>query len=224
MRRLFIFSFGLLQNSTSLESFENIFEKIITVFSSKFINEDFLLSYDQIKSEIEAREIVTKIVSDNCFDVRSIDFTSTKNYIFRSNEKIYKILKNESPFKMYFNSKIEDLKKKISKQDDIMLNVVNKKQNLYYSPNFLEVIYDLIHILPLWTGTMLTEWENRFPKYKLPTRLTNNPVENHFKITKHSTLGRRKVMPSERSSRCYNHLESKYIQFYEKREKNNIRT
>ena len=57
-------------------------------------------------------------------------------------------------------------------------------------------------------------WQANYPKRFEPfTRLSNNPVENWFKILKHQIL-REQVKPSQHSSRVYKHLLVKYFEHY----------
>ncbi len=77
------------------------------------------------------------------------------------------------------------------------------------------ILSDLLYICPLWSNLLIKKWQNENQQYAMPTRLSNNSVENYFKIIKHSIFDKKKSMPSVVSSRLYNRLLLKYFQFYE---------
>ena len=131
-------------------------------------------------------------------------------------EKIYSVLKNESPFKIHFKSIIETNLKSVHRNDSVDVD----KKNVFFSPLFLDIIYDYLHILPLWTGLMPAVWSKRYSnKYEFPSRFTNNPVEEHFNITKNSVMNKeKKILPSTMASLFYARIQCKYIQYYAGRE------
>ena len=201
----------MLQNAITVDQFENLLNYIIIIFNSKYVHDMYFEAFERLSKEIAERDIVIKIINENNFNFEKIEVQKEIKHVFPVGESIYKNLKNESPFKNHFNSKIEKINKNINNS---ISNKENNK-NIHYAPNLLDIIYDLIHILPLWTGIMINEWNKRFSKYKFPSRFTNNPVESHFKIVKHSILNKmKKLMPSVIASQFYNRLQSKYLQYY----------
>ena len=116
--------------------------------------------------------------------------------------------KNDSPFKKYFNPKWENCIIKTSQ-------TCGQEENTFYCPSLLKIIYDLLHIIPLWTGMMLKQFQNVYPQFQMPSRVTNNSVESNFNILKNSLLGKTKKMPSEFAFLSYTRIQAKYFQFYE---------
>ena len=74
------------------------------------------------------------------------------------------------------------------------------------------------YLLPLWTGILINEFFNLYPKYPSKPRLTNNQVENSFKILKNHLLNGEKVLPSTLSAILYRKAEAQYFEFYAQKE------
>jgi hypothetical protein len=72
---------------------------------------------------------------------------------------------------------------------------------------------DFLHIS--LTNLLVKQRQNDNKQYQMPTRISNNSVENYFKIVKPSVLNKSKAIPSIISSLFYNRLQMKYFQFYE---------
>jgi hypothetical protein len=171
------------------------------------MNEDCLLSISKIRKEIESRDLATKIFNDNNIDVDNLRLNS-KNKYYLPTEKGFSSLKAESPFKIYFDVKCQNYENKC----DLLKNC---KKNRFFCPDLLKIIYDLLYILPLWSGLMIANWQNAYPNFQMPSRLTNNSVENYFNIVKNGLLKKKKTMPSIISSLFYNRLQMKFFQFYQ---------
>ena len=196
-----IFSFTLLQNSTTLESFDLILENIYNIFNRKFISSITIESIKFIKNEMSQRELK-----------HYYDFYENENLYENNFEKYQKIVHQEninpsvkkaSPFSMYYN----DLITKFSKKD----NNSTKDLNDFYNPELFKIIQNKLYLMPFWTGLLFKKTHNLLNNV---TRLTNNPVENWFNNVKNKILKTNKVMPSELVGSLYNRLFSKFIQFY----------
>jgi hypothetical protein len=85
---------------------------------------------------------------------------------------------------------------------------------MHYSPKLFNIIFQYIHLLPLWTGVIISI----FPYFNLRnenfTRLTNNYVENWFGQIKNNLLQKRSWMPSVVTSRMFRKIESEYEEKY----------
>jgi hypothetical protein len=210
----------MLQNAQTSEQFELYLEFIINIFTSKYINTVYTNSVENMIQEIKKRNIVRDIINENQFDIEKIVVLKEQKHIFPVGENIYKVLKNESPFKGHYSLLIKNLQKTIEKKNEKNLKTEN---NMHYVPLFLDIIYNLLHILPLWTGILVKKWNERYPKYTFPSRFSNNPCENHFKITKHTTMKKeKKIMPSKMASLFYTRIQAKYLLHYENKEKINF--
>ena len=216
VRRFFLICFGLLQNATTVDQFKIYFEKIIIIFSSQFVNAEYSDALAILSKEIETRNMIRKIEIDNNLNIDTVEFQKDQKHLFPVDEKIYTNLKNNSPFKLHFLPIIAAITETIRTRNNI-----EQKKNIFYAPIFLEIIYDYLHLLPLWTGLMINEWNNKYSKkFNFPSRLSNNAVENHFKVTKFSVLNKtKKVMPSIMTSLFYARIQSKYVQYYANRDK-----
>ena len=89
-------------------------------------------------------------------------------------------------------------------------------QNDYYSPQLFLILSDISYILPRWSGIILFSWQSLYPnKFEKFSRLTNNPVENWFRILKHNIL-KEKQKPSVHSTKVLRKLLYEYYKNYEK--------
>jgi hypothetical protein len=68
--------------------------------------------------------------------MESMDFRQTK-HVFPVGEKVFKVLKNDSPFKLHFNHVIDKSSKLINSND---LKNSKNEANLNFAPKFLEMI------------------------------------------------------------------------------------
>lgn len=98
-------------------------------------------------------------------------------------------LKQNSPFKIYFDDKINSYDVFDKKQLDLSESI-DFVSNEFYSPKLFKLIQDQLYIIPLWSGIMI---HDKIEGYCVKTRLTNNPVENHFGQLKNNIFERKKV-------------------------------
>lgn len=88
------------------------------------------------------------------------------------------------------------------------------KINPYYHPDLFQLILDQIYLMPFWTSLMLNRCQSKYRFHNKFTRLTNNPVENWFKILKHNILLKKKVNPSELSIAIYKYINGKVNKYH----------
>ena len=70
--------------------------------------------------------------------------------------------------------------------------------------------------IDIWSGIILFSWQSLYPnKFEKFSRLTNNPVENWFRILKHNIL-KEKQKPSVHSTKVLRKLLYEYYKNYEK--------
>ena len=93
----------------------------------------------------------------------------------------------------------------------------DSKINELYRPNLFKLISDQLHLVPLWSGVMirLTGIDMNNEYLMNITRLSNNPVENHFGYLKKHLLNGKKVFPSEMTIKIFKMLKSKFLLHYE---------
>ena len=121
-------------------------------------------------------------------------------------------LKKNSPFKAYYekllNKHGQNIKSKINRESCV-------EANFFYSPKMFEILSDYIHIVPFWTGIMLSFWKTLNPKFasNIKSRIDNNCVENWFGQL-NSIFPDMPVMLSVYSTRMLLRQDSQFIDKY----------
>lgn len=195
VRKCFIYCFTLLQSGSSIEDFETILEHIFVLFKTEYESERVDNSYKSLQRFINQRGLQT------------IDTTGTRTRVEKVRDSIFHelqnnsddeinnkkvILKHHSPWKIYF----ERFLKKIAAShfvDDLERDLIaSTTVNHYYAPDLFKIIFELLHIVPLWSGIMLNECSKNGPKKLRETlfnnRITNNFVENWYDQVKNKLL------------------------------------
>jgi hypothetical protein len=203
-KKCFTFCFTLLQNSLTLEEFENHLKDVYIVFNSKKRNNLLVESSLRLKKALLFRNI------SKLSDLTNIKDVSDPVHVSRKNDKFKLSLASESPFTKYFTIKINYFSD-LLKQYDMDCNNNNLAKNENYCPALFEIINEKLYILPMWSGLLLNHGSSNQVN---ATRITNNAVENWFGQLKNNILQNRKVMPSELVSSMYKRLLSKYFKFY----------
>jgi hypothetical protein len=212
--------FTVLQNCVTFYEFETVFTHICWILECPFKNNaKFQESFDYIdtilrerSTKIDLSEIIDEEISDyqeqseDSFqnsepeDVErtQIDEERSKRKKLPISQKIdlsnEKTIREKSKFFQYFNN----IQNKIETEIVSCLDFDNMDTdlNMYYNQEVLNLISSYNYIMPLWSGVMLNDLA--LNKTSLITRVTNNSVENYFKIKKHSTLNhQKKKLPSE---------------------------
>ncbi len=117
-------------------------------------------------------------------------------------------LKNVSLFKRHFNDVLEKHEVELKN-----LAVSDCPQNEYYCPEFFHIIQNYIHIIPLWTGIMIKNWESLNVKYKgliKTSRQDNQKVENWFDQIENHIILQKEVQPSELTLLVHQKLDAIY--------------
>ena len=118
--------------------------------------------------------------------IRDFQFQSFLKESTQVNNNSKKNLKQNSPFKLYFDSQIKSYE--ISNESTHM---EHDNLNEFYSPCLFNILRDQLYLIPLWSGIMVNGVING---YVTKTRLTNNPVENYFGQLKNNLLDNKKVI------------------------------
>ncbi|CAF0932078.1 unnamed protein product [Brachionus calyciflorus] len=215
-KNLFIFCFSLLQNSLTIQQFENYLINIFNVFTNPYKSESVSHSLDTLRSEIRNRELNKLNFSDiNC---KSIPNDQGAGEFDIAMDETIETLKVKSPFSKYYQKVIEEWKIKIESNIDCM-------RNEFFEPRLFDLIKTQLYILPFWCGILLHDFKqstkNDFTK-AIKSRLSNNPVENYFGNLKHNVLPGLKLYPSEIISCILLRIKSKYFEFYFNDAKNKI--
>ncbi|CAF0975266.1 unnamed protein product [Brachionus calyciflorus] len=132
-------------------------------------------------------------------------------------------IKNDSEYGKYFTSYKKKILEEIKSYDHEAESTTKVTElNEFYCPSLVEIIDNYMHILPLWTGICLTnlKYPKMSPYYeKEITRLTNNGVENWFKILKNDILQKNKfVKPSILIGRHAPYMQSVLNKVVDKKE------
>ena len=105
-KKAFIFSFSLLQNSTSLKDFEETLKNILNVFFRENIDQIFLNSLEAIRIGCLNINLVKIVNDEEPMNPRN-SYKEAENFIFEAGE-IFGSLKKNSPFRDYFDRVISE--------------------------------------------------------------------------------------------------------------------
>ncbi|CAF0933384.1 unnamed protein product, partial [Brachionus calyciflorus] len=216
VRHCFIICFTMLQNSETINEFnENLFH-FITIFSQKYLSHICMVSLLKLQINVKTRDV--SWLKDSCqFDERKFldkDEDMRKEIIFRNDFSDNYI--RDSPFTKYFSELIQSF---MEKNNSIEVDSIAR--NEYYYPHLMDIIKKRLHLAPLWSAFIISSEKNNFPEKRNLSRFTNNPVEawfgyfrnNILKINKRVKLIRR-LNPSEIVTPFYNYLQMKFNQHY----------
>jgi hypothetical protein len=215
VKKSLIFCFTLLQNATSLEEIEFLLENIYNVFNIKKRNQSFISSICLIENRLKNRNLDQDFFYDESEKDRQryqskMELNSKSNLIYTKRQ--LKGLKNSSPFKKYFEKIIySNFKNKISQE----YSKENLEENIFYNPALFTLIYDVMYLLPLWSGVLINLFsKNSELNIEDIKRLENNSVEGWFDILKNKIVVKSSVMPSEIASLTYERLRFKFNLYY----------
>ena len=211
-RKVFIFSFSLLQNCVSVAQFNDLLYHVFNLFNTKNNNDSCLHSFQTIRNEVAIRGLqstqVNEINDKASLDKEAIIENLDSKYFLLSPQETTINLKAESPYTLYFGYILDSYKKIVEAHQS------GDVDNQFYSPDLFKIIVDYLHIFSFWNGSIISEILLKHSNYKIQTRLTNNPVENYFGHLKKNLLKYRKHMPSSLTAVLYDRLKIKYIQHY----------
>lgn len=219
VKTCFIFCFTLLQNSTTITAFNDIFLHFFNIFNQPKFNQSLLNSLSKIEFEIKTRNV----------NWLKSSFQYKKRSYLEKGEDLRKDIvflndfsdnyKRDSPFTKYFEDQLESFKNVI--KIEIQSNKVCLPSNKYYHPGLMNIVIKRLHLAPLWSGFMISTELGNFPKRKILNRLTNNPVEAWFGYFRNKILNInkrikliRRLNPSEIVTPYYKHLSMKFKQHY----------
>ncbi|CAF1028135.1 unnamed protein product [Brachionus calyciflorus] len=209
LKRDFIFGFSFLQNSISLNEFNEVLIALYNIYNRKHKNDklnDFLAFLKLKKSTKDINWLQNIANSD-----RSINDNFKSEEFFFPDQEIesYKI---DSPFTAYFETILENEEKKIILEN---MNDVNKVKNEFFCPKLFGIIRKRLHVMPFWTGILI---HASFKDFK--TRLTNNSIESWFDYLKNDVLHenkriniKRRCYPNEVAAPLYNIIKIKFEKF-----------
>lgn len=214
VRKTFLFSFTLLQNSQTIEQFNLYLMNIFYLFNQRYNNIKIQSCFELLKNEVYFRKIKTYDISDD--DLKRsdpfkqiIDFENSYFADSGHDDIIYRT----SPFKYYYDDYIKELK------SSLILDFQDQKMeiNEFYSPELFQIIQRYLYLMPLWTSLMIN---NRKKLYgvcmkTVPNRLTNNAVESYFGHLKNNILFNRRMTTSELVGLLFNRIRSIHIKMFE---------
>ncbi|CAF0907232.1 unnamed protein product [Brachionus calyciflorus] len=213
-KKALIFSFTLLQNSTTLQQIEDYLINIFTMFNSRYLDDITLFSIGIIKDEILFRRLEkTNIISPlsenknsneikTVIDKRNIKLMETEETLVRS-----------SPFSQHFEDFFKKTESKLELARSSNRNDLEQVENEYFSPELFKIIKNQLHLISLWSGLVISPVQDKNKKiFQNPkTRLTNNPVENWFMNLKKFIILNEKKYVSVYTSLLYKSIKKKYF-------------
>ena len=218
IKKLFLFCFTILQNSTSLEEFNDALRDIFEIFCSENFTDETHISIKRIEENILKRNFnLLKIIDVELLNKISTDESNLDIYIEQEN---CHSIKQNSPFNNYFNHIITSMRK----VDQIQLEINNSKTNRYFYPELFNIIKEKLYLIPFWTGVMIRQCQkvqfySSFVAFNSSfinmTRITNNPVENRIDYIKNKLLMKQtRLVTSELVKPIYKDIKSKYFEYY----------
>ena len=216
IKKLFLFCFTILQNSTHLDEFNEALRDIFRIFCLENNTDETSFCIKRIEEQILKRNFnLFKIIDVELLSKITIDKSNLDIHINKEN---CHSIKQNSPFNKYFNSIIHSMTMDDSKK------VENTGLNQYFAPELFNIIKDKLYLIPLWTGLMIrqcqrvqvhTEFVSNDCNIFNLTRITNNPVENRMEYLKNKLLMKRtRLVTSELVRPIYNDIKSKYFEYY----------
>jgi hypothetical protein len=210
VKQAFIFAFTLLQNAATLSEFEQVLENMFILFNSKFENNQVRCALLQINSKIRDRKKKLEALYLNP-ENENIEFNMDDERELNPDENecdtISSIVK-KSPFTSYFAKKHSEFSKILKKPDSFKLSE-------FYAPNLYSCLFDYLHLIPLWTGIGLSSnGLLNSVNQTVSTRLSNNPVERWFGISKNILFIDINLFPNAIATILYENIEATYIKHY----------
>jgi hypothetical protein len=210
VRQAFIFAFTLLQNSCTLIEFEQNLQNMFILFNSEFENDQTRDSLLKINSNIRDRK--EKLTAFILNPDAEMAIEGEEDETFASTEgddpETISSIKKNSPFTDYFALKHASFSK-------AMTNVNYMKLNAFYKPELYSILSDYLHIIPLWTGIGLSYNGNAHNANEtVPTRLSNNPVERWFGISKYFLFLDMNLFPNAIAIILYENVEANFKRHY----------
>jgi hypothetical protein len=202
--KTFLFSFSILQNSKTLDEFEDNFKDFYFVFTQKFQNDLYLTSIVKMKEKLASRDdenvlneiLATKWVVDDVNTIFSVECS--------------KKIKENSPYVNHFSKIVQSL---VTTASIIKSNIKND----FCYPVLFELIFEYIHLVPLWSGFIICDWQMKAFNEIRFTIQSNNAVEGYFKHLKNNLIPKHS-MPSQLVGAIYEMLQMKYFLHYYKDE------
>ncbi|CAF0867508.1 unnamed protein product [Brachionus calyciflorus] len=210
-KKALIFSFTLLQNSQTLKQIENYLINIYNIFNSRYLDETTCFSIGLIKDEILFRRLdkTNVILTDDEVEKESVSYHFQRNNAnFQETEDS---LIRLSPFSKHFKLFLCKIAASIDLAKDNSKLGKRYEENEYFSLELFEIIKKQLHLIPLWSGIVVSVFQDKHKKLfsNKKNRFTNNPVENWFMNLKNFIILNDKKYISEYTSLVYKSLRKK---------------
>lgn len=210
LKKFILFCFSLLQNTTSIKQILSTLHNIYNVMNRAYSDTICMKSLIELRYELSNRNLswLDEVIQKNPGDKQKIYDDENNLFMLKSSKN----LKQNSKFAKFFNRVIKKWESTNTASRVSKFKIF--KQNKFYSPKFFKFIRDTLYLLPLWSPIIISKWQLLYPSYDKITSLSNNIVENWFKILKHTIIRRRKVNPSILCTDIYKYLLKNYFELY----------
>ncbi len=154
-KKLIIFCFTLLQNSTSLIEFCLVLENVFNLFNQRKQNEKFSNAQTFIDRSMEHRKLKFDInlATSQKDRERSKMFSQFKNSDTKKEKKCAKdSYMATSPWSPYFNKMIDEFQR-IHISDSRL--EVDLKPNIFFRPDLFKLIKKQLYLTPVWSGIFI---------------------------------------------------------------------
>ena len=189
---IILYSFGIMQNATSLDYLVEVFSNICTICLSRQGNNLLTNSLDQIHANLrgqeEKEELNSKVYENQNEDGRSEEDAEEEPEVLK-----------DTPFAKHFREIRDTLKNQLGKNGQV--------ENEYYLPEIIDyLVSTLMPLAPMWTGLCLKE----------KSRDTNAEIENWMKIVKKDILqGKTRLRPGAFIRKMHGTLGGRLREFQE---------
>ena len=156
VKKTSIFSFTLIQNSTSLEQIQNYLLHTHNLFTNPYADTSFAQSFNYIKQAVKERRLSNLEISDDTLEEKQRN--ENFQYFIKESEIFFDIGTKEnliysSPFAIYFKSKIKEMSLILTTRTRNLS--IKNRPNVYYCPGLFDIITSKLNLAPLWTGVMI---------------------------------------------------------------------
>jgi hypothetical protein len=213
VRRVFMFIFSLLINSTTLYEFEYVLLKMWTIFRSVQFGNSVEFAIKEMELSVKNKNLNSIDIDESLSTDESEKIVNLQSFI--AEDFTEESLIQDSPFTHHFNILIKKMETAILINDSIQCI----QSNSYKDDNFIEIIKEYLHIMPFWSGVLIAKDEETKDNINIKCSISNNYVEIWFCQLKKNilrTLNLNKATVSQIANLIIKHINRSTINITKK--------